>query len=405
MFNFDKVKKHNNFHILAGDKKFKVKKNLVFHKISKDFLGDLSELLFKDKKAKNFPDIIAFAFWIRKSNLNIIEKKTFDENLRIGLGSLLHITPTNVPINFCYSFVFGLLTGNSNIVKVPSIEFPQIEIICFNINNLLKLKKYKDLKKNNIFIKYKSENHEISKIISKSVDGRVIWGGDKSINNIKSYDTKIDCIDLIFKDKYSFSLINAKKLIQLKKIRLDELIRSFYNDTYTLDQNACSSPHLIIWKGNKLIVERAKKIFWNKFNHIVEKKYLLEKTNSVDKYLKFCSDAIDLSHIDDYDSYKNLVNRVELRKLPNEITSLKGLFGFFYEYRCQKLETISKFIHSKIQTITYFGFEKKELKSFVYAAQGRGINRIVPIGKALDMGFIWDGYSIDKKLSKVIEIS
>ena len=165
MFNFDHVKKRYDLEILAGNKKFKLKKNVVFHEISKIFLGDLSELLFRDKKAKNFSDIITFAFWIRKSNLENIEKKTSDENLRIGIGSLLHITPTNVPINFCYSFVFGLLTGNSNIVKVPSIGFPQIEIICFHINNLLKLKKYKDLNNNNIFIKYNSENHEISKII------------------------------------------------------------------------------------------------------------------------------------------------------------------------------------------------------------------------------------------------
>ena len=37
-------------------------KNLVFHKISKDFLGDLSELLFKDKKAKirYFDDILDY---------------------------------------------------------------------------------------------------------------------------------------------------------------------------------------------------------------------------------------------------------------------------------------------------------------------------------------------------------
>ena len=33
---------------------------------------------------------------------------------------IFHITPSNIPTNFAYSFIFGLLTGNSNIVKVPT---------------------------------------------------------------------------------------------------------------------------------------------------------------------------------------------------------------------------------------------------------------------------------------------
>ena len=39
------------------------------------------------------------------------------------------MTPSNVPTNFCYSFAFGLLTGNANIVKVH-VNFPQVDIIC-----------------------------------------------------------------------------------------------------------------------------------------------------------------------------------------------------------------------------------------------------------------------------------
>ena len=44
-----------------------------------------------------------------------------------------------------YELIFGLLTGNSNIVKVPSKKFKQIDFICSKINELLK-KKYKSEK-------------------------------------------------------------------------------------------------------------------------------------------------------------------------------------------------------------------------------------------------------------------
>ena len=33
-----------------------------------------------------------------------------------------------------------------------------------------------------------------------------------------------------------------------------------------------------------------------------------------------------------------------------------------------------------------------------------GIDRVVPIGQALDMTFIWDGYDINRLLSREIEI-
>ena len=402
MFDLKKIQKINDLKILSGDMKFEIKNDTIFSIKQKEFLNDLSNLIFADKRAKNFPDIISFAFWIRRSNLSIIEKKIVNTDLRIGLGLLFHITPTNVPINFCYSFVFGLLTGNSNIIKVPTIEFPQIKIICSNINKLFKLNKYIELKKRNLFIRYKSENHEISQFLSKNSDGRVIWGGDKSIFNIKKYETKVDNIDLVFKNKYSFCIINAIEILKLNE--LDRLLKLFYDDTYTLDQNACSSPHLIIWKGKKIDVINAKKIFWKKFNELADKKYLIDKKNSVDKYLKFCSDAINLNYLDTYVEYNNIVNRLELKKLPNEISSLKGLFGYFYEFRCFKLNEINKIIDSKIQTITYFGFKKKELIKFFHEVSGNGVNRIVPIGKALDMGFTWDGYNIEKKLTKVIDI-
>ena len=404
MFNFSKNKNNIKINILAGNYKLKIKSNLIFDKISKEFLSDLSNLLFNDKEARQFPDIISFAFWTRKSNIKLIEKKILDEKLRVGLGLVFHITPSNVPINFCYSFVFGLLTGNSNIIKVPSIEFPQVHIICRKIKNLFNLKKYKKLKERNLFVRYSSDLEEITKIFSKDADGRVIWGGDNSIKNIKKFNSKINTTDIVFKDKYSFCILDAKKILSLKNKDLNKLLNLFYNDTYTLDQNACSSPHLIIWRGNKLLSKKAKSFFWGKFNLIVEKRYNLEKTNSVDKYIKFCSNAIDLKYLGKYNSFKNLINRLELKKLPNDISSLRGIFGYFYEYSCNNLKNFQKIINPKIQTITYFGLNKIELENLIIKNNVLGVDRIIPVGKALDMGFTWDGYNIEKKLSRVIEI-
>ena len=53
----------------------------------------------------------------------------------MSIGLVFHITPSNIPTNFAYSLLFGLLTGNSNIIKVPTKIFPQIEIISSTLKN------------------------------------------------------------------------------------------------------------------------------------------------------------------------------------------------------------------------------------------------------------------------------
>ena len=86
-----------------------------------NFLDDLSKSLDSKFNNKNFPDLKALSFFCRKNNiLNLRGKYHNNDSIRFGLGLLFHITPSNIPTNFAYSLIFGLITGNSNIVKVPS---------------------------------------------------------------------------------------------------------------------------------------------------------------------------------------------------------------------------------------------------------------------------------------------
>ena len=85
--------------------------------------------------------------------------------------------------------------------------------------------------------------------ISLTCNARVIWGGNETINNLKNFKISERSIDITFADRYSFCIINQSKLEQLSDFEFKNLIQKFYNDTYAVDQNACSSPHLIIWFG------------------------------------------------------------------------------------------------------------------------------------------------------------
>ena len=90
--------------------------------------------------------------------------------------------------------------------------------------------------------------------------------------------------------------------------------------------------------------------------------------------------------------------------IPDDIDTLRGKFGYFYEYNIDDINSITHIINTKYQTFTYFGVDKSELLNFVVKNRLSGIDRIVPVGKALDMGVVWDGYDIVRSLSRIIEV-
>ena len=173
----------NNFEYLVGDKNISKKPTQPYNEIICNFLGDLSDELNFSTSSKNYADIKTFAFWCRKKNIYNLKKNFLSNEMRLGLGLIFHITPSNIPTNFAYSLIFGLVTGNANIVKVPSQKFEQVKIICKAINKILKTK-YKPIHKMISIVRY-SNNDDYTKKISSMCNARIIWGGDNSISNIR----------------------------------------------------------------------------------------------------------------------------------------------------------------------------------------------------------------------------
>jgi len=82
----------------------------VFDEIVLEFIQTISSRLLSDRKYREYPELIAMAFWMRKSNL-IRLKKIFEErhsnhgNLIKARGLVFHIAPSNVNTIFLYSLV------------------------------------------------------------------------------------------------------------------------------------------------------------------------------------------------------------------------------------------------------------------------------------------------------------
>ena len=123
---------------LVGNSDISNKPLVPYSDIVCDFLVALSRKLMKHKDISLYPDVMSLAFWCRRANLNILKKKYSKiDQIRLGRGIAFHITPSNVPVNFAFSLCFGLIAGNTNIVRVSSRHMPQVELICSTINKLL----------------------------------------------------------------------------------------------------------------------------------------------------------------------------------------------------------------------------------------------------------------------------
>ena len=112
---------------LVGNKNFILNPIVPYDNLICNFIDDLSKELINHPESKNHSDIKTLAFWCRKKNIDLMKLNMNTNELRLGLGFVFHITPSNVPTNFAYSLLFGLLTGNSNLIKLPTKNFCRLK--------------------------------------------------------------------------------------------------------------------------------------------------------------------------------------------------------------------------------------------------------------------------------------
>ncbi|MCR4817537.1 MAG: hypothetical protein K5841_01105 [Fretibacterium sp.] len=386
----------NGVEFLIGDERTRNTPLPVYSDEAVTFAADVSARLMKLREIRTYPDIAALAFWSRRANIERMKIDCPETGARLGRGLCFHITPGNIPVNFAFSYLFGVLAGCANIVRLPSRDFPQMRMILDVIRETLKA--HPEIEKRTAFVRYPADD-DISAQFSESADARMIWGGDRTIAGIRSLPTRPRCVDICFADRYSVCIINGNAVLDAGSEELRRLGEGFYNDTYLMDQNACSSPQLILWGNDS---DEARDRFWDVVYAAAEK-YPLQASVSMDKYVHLCRDAVDRSEgIGKVTRRTNRLYRVELTSLAEDIDHYRGQGGYFYEYSLNNNEELCAIVTEKYQTLTYFGFEPKTLREIVIGNRLRGIDRIVPIGRAMDIGVIWDGFDLIRSLSRIV---
>jgi hypothetical protein len=366
------------------------------------FLGNLSQMLCADPRARTLPDVYSFGFWCRRASLEAMRRDYPEIDRRLGRGVVFHVGPANVPVNFAYSLVAGLLAGNANIVRVPSADFVQVNIIAQALDALLRNPAHQGLREHIRLVRYDRNAQDITAVFSSVCDVRVIWGGDGTIDNIRRNALPARAFDVTFADRYSVCVIGAQRYLDEGKA--SALAQGFFNDTYLFDQNACTAPHLVLWLGSPEVVKQARDLFWTQLHAHAQGRYTLEPHSAVDKLahaLRFVALHEGSRIVPGPD---NFVTRIILCKLAPGIDDWHGNCGFFFEYALDELEQILPIINRRYQTLSYAGLDKAALQVLVTQGRALGIDRIVPIGRTLEFSLQWDGYDLVHTLSRLVKV-
>lgn len=414
---------------LVGSKDLDIKGFKVFDEVALSFLEILSKEITTDNRARLYPDLMTLAFYLRKANLKALIEKTGAVKNRLGRGLTFHITPSNIPLNFAFSYVFSLLAGNANVVRLPSKDFPQVSLFIEIFKKVLDREEFAKIKAKTAFVRYPHES-SANEYYSNMANTRMIWGGDETVALFKTFKTHPRCLDISFADRYSLALIDCKSLENIEDSALKQLAVNFYNDTFAIDQNACSSPKTVLWiksdgaEGNAL-----KDKFYKALHEVVISKYELQDSVAVDKFTQLCVDAINLNNTNNTDKANcvdskvwtsnttpsikfekgedNLIYRIALKDNLEGVEQLESLSfkaGYFYEANLSSLEPLLKLTNTKFQTLCVYGIDKEQVIDYLIENGCTGIDRVVNIGRALDIDVNWDGFDLIRTSSREITL-
>jgi len=356
-------------------------------------------------KLRQFPEIVALGFWMRKAHMNQLQT-TWEQEImgRVikARGTVFHLAPSNVDTIFIYSWILSLLVGNRNIIRISSKEQLQTNRLLTEILAVLASPDHQEIAKRTIVLSYPHHDATTEKL-SRHCHTRVVWGGDATIHAIRKIALATMANELVFADRFSMSMISADSVNKLDDEGLQQLAERFYNDSYWFDQMACSSPRLVVWTGTQLGVEQAQRLFWLKVEQvIIAKNYEAAAATQVQKlatglWLASEQETMKVEH-------QTMYSRIQLNGVTADLRERHCGAGLFYETTLENLTHIADIIIDKDQTLSYFGYSKEQLIEVIDLISNRGIDRIVPIGQALDFQAVWDGQAFLRSFTREVVV-
>lgn len=342
-----------------------------FDRLLIQFCEQLSQVLLTEADTQHHPELIALAFWLRKGHLADLQENfqqlSRRNELIVPRGLAFHIAPANVETLFVYSWIVSLLVGNANVVRLPSRQSEATECLFSSLQQLLG--EFPAVSETTQLLRYGHEQ-EITETISKQADVRLIWGGDETIETIRKIPLKVTAKELVFADRYAMAAFRTTPAPEL-----------FFRDLFWYDQKTCASPRALFW----LYPEG------DFYERLVSRSYSLPLSGRLNKITQLYNVVLDMPIIA-VKEYGPLTV-VTLDQFYPACRHYGG-DGLLFHIPISSVDQIP--LDPKDQTLVHSGLTEQELISLAQ----RGLDRIVPVGAALEFGAVWDGYDLLAELTR-----
>jgi hypothetical protein len=373
-----------------------------------DFIDAVSKSVLLAPAMRNMPEMMAAAHWMRRAHILELKRgfeATRGDRILLPRGVALHFAPSNVDSLFVYSWLISMLLGNANIVRLSSRRGSQVDALLVQINELAAQPRFGDIQVRNLVVSYDHDD-AVTERLSEACHVRLLWGGDDSVRRLRAVPLNALATEIAFANRFSLAVLNAAAVNACGADGLRELASRFYRDAYGFDQMACSSPRLVVWVGSAEERSPAQREFWAALTREVERRgteypemvglnkqvaaYVAAARGVADEVAPGVTSAISRVHVSGTDA--------------GGFRDIDCGGGLFFEMELERLEELANVVTERDQTLSHFGFAADELRQLALTLPTRAVDRVVPVGTALDFSTVWDGYDLIQILSRQVDL-
>lgn len=303
---------------------------------------------------------------------------------RMPLGSLLHIAAGNVDALPAYSVLEGLLAGNINLLKLPSMDQG------FSLFLLKKMIAYQPLLKEYIFV-FDTPSTDLQTIerLMKLVNGIVVWGSDEAVSSVRKH-APVEAKLIEWGHKLSFAYIEDLNIPDTKLVALARHL-------FQTKQLLCSSCQVIYLDTDDFEVVKR---FGKRFRYIM-RKIEEEYENPLPVQGKIAIELLtrNLEQKDGF--YANRQSSVTC--LPDSKLELSFLFGNVFVKPLPKEKIVTALYHQKqhLQTVSIYPNKDTLRRCFLRV----GVTNICEISEMSSFSFLGshDGSFALQQYTRIVE--
>lgn len=362
--------------------------------------------LLTDPASRTHPELMTLGFFMRRTEIarmkQEFESAARPDIVRVPQGLVFHVPPANVDTIFVYSWILSMLAGNANIVRLSSRASPVVDRLCEILDGLLAQPDMAPVRSRVAMIRYPHDD-AINAAISQRSALRVIWGGDATIDAIRRAPLAHFGRDLTFADRASLVVMHARSVCDLDATGIEALAEALYNDIFWFDQLGCSSPRTCLWVGDEAAAAQARERAWPAVARVAERRgHRPEPSTRLNRELFVYRAVLDAPIVARAD-YGPVLTTLRVDRIADVPRDHPG-GGLLYESVAPSLAALDPWLTRKDQTLTHFGMSREELASLVTRLGGRAIDRLVPVGQALQMARFWDGYDLGNQFVRHVHL-